>query len=77
MNSELADDVSARFAERLKNASHGDLAAAITLGYQTTLGRPPSTTERAKALDYLQGDLGRVKGFAWLLLNLDEFLYVR
>ena len=77
MNSELADDVSARFAERLQNNSLGNLGAAVTLGYRTALGRPPSATERAKALDYLQGDLGRVKGFAWLLLNLDEFLYVR
>ena len=26
---------------------------------------------------YLQGDPGRLKGLAWLLFNLDEFLYVR
>ncbi|MBI3416317.1 MAG: DUF1553 domain-containing protein [Verrucomicrobia bacterium] len=77
MNSELADDVSARFAERLKKDSRGDLAAAVMLGYRMALGRLPSTMELAKALDYLQGDLGRVKDFAWLLLNLDEFMYVR
>jgi hypothetical protein len=46
-------------------------------GIQTALGRLPTDAERAKALNYTQGDPGRVKGFAWLLLNLDEFLYVR
>ena len=49
----------------------------MTLGYRIALGRPPTEAEVTKALDYIQDDSGRVKGFAWLLLNLDEFLYVR
>ncbi|MEO8428658.1 MAG: DUF1549 and DUF1553 domain-containing protein [Verrucomicrobiota bacterium] len=77
MNDELADYATSRFADRLKKDSVGDLPAAVTLGYKIALGRPPTVSETAKALDYLQGDSARVKGFAWLLLNLDEFLYVR
>jgi hypothetical protein len=77
MNNELVEDASVRFAERLRNLSSGNLSAAVDLGFKIALGRPPSDTERAKALDYLQDDPGRIKGFAWLLFNLDEFLYVR
>jgi len=77
MNNELVQDASNRFAERLREESGGDLTAAVTLGFRIVLGRPPSDTERARALNYVQGDPGGIKGFAWLLLNLDEFLYVR
>jgi hypothetical protein len=77
MNDELAEYASARFAERLTKDSAGNLQAAVTLGYRIALGRPPTEAEGTKALDYIQRDSGRVKGFAWLLLNLDEFLYVR
>ena len=41
------------------------------------VARPPSAAERDVALAYLQGDPGRLKGLAWLLFNLDEFIYVR
>jgi hypothetical protein len=77
MNNELVEDTSVRFAERLRNLSNGDLNAAMDWGFKIALGRPPSDSERAKALDYLERDPGRIKGFAWLLFNLDEFLYVR
>jgi hypothetical protein len=77
MNNEFVENVSTRFAERLKKDAIGDPAAAVTLGFRTALGRLPTDAERAKALNYTQGDPGRIKGFAWLLLNLDEFLYVR
>ncbi len=77
MNNELVQDASGRLAERLRKESGGDLTAAVTLGFRIALGRPPSDTERARALNYVQGDPGGIKGFAWLLLNLDEFLYVR
>lgn len=77
MNSELADTVSFEFAERLKRESVGDLSGIVDLGYRSTLGRLPSASERNTSLGYLQSDPSRVKGFAWLLFNLDEFLYVR
>ena len=77
MNNELMEDASSRFAERLKKEAAGDITTAITRGFRIALGRPPSDAERTKALDYVQGDPARVKGLAWLLLNMDEFLYVR
>jgi hypothetical protein len=42
-----------------------------------TIARNPSAAEREIALSYLQKDAQRLKGFAWLLFNLDEFLYAR
>ena len=77
MNNELVEDVSGRFAERLKKETDGDITKATTLGFRIALGRTPSDAERAKALDYVQGDPAQLKGLAWLLLNMDEFLYVR
>ena len=76
MNSSEVDTASATFAERLKKESGGDLQAAVKLAYQITFARPPSNSENDRALSYLDGDSGRLKGFAWLLFNLDEFVYV-
>jgi len=77
MNSEVIDGATAKFAGRLERGSGGDLGAAVDLGYRVAVARPPSATERDVALAYLQGDAARLKGLAWLLFNLDEFLYAR
>ena len=77
MNSEWVDEVATQFAARLKKDSAGDPSAAVTLGFRIALGRPPTESERKQALAYLPADPEGTKGFAWLLLNLDEFLYVR
>jgi hypothetical protein len=77
MNSEVIDGATAKFAERLKQESGDDLGVAVDLGYRVAVTRPPSAGERDVALAYLQGDATRLKGFAWLLFNLDEFLYAR
>ena len=77
MNSEVIDGASEKFAERLKRESGGDLGAAVDLGYKVAVARAPSASERDVALAYLQGDAGRLKGLAWLLFNLDEFLHAR
>ena len=49
----------------------------MDLGYRLALARPPSPAERTSALTYLENDPARLKGLAWLLFNLDEFIYVR
>ena len=77
MNSPEIDKASAKLVERLQKESGGDLAAAIDLAYRITVARPPSPGERDEALTYLRNDPARLKGFAWLLFNLDEFIYVR
>jgi hypothetical protein len=77
MNGEEIDRATAAFADRLKAESGGDLKAAANLAYQTALARPPSRAEAERALAYLAGEPGRLRGLAWLLFNLDEFNYVR
>ena len=51
--------------------------AAVDLAYRSALARPPSASEANHALAYLDNDPNRLKNFAWLLFNLDEFVYVR
>jgi hypothetical protein len=77
MNNEFTQDVAASLAERLRRDAVGDVGVIVNRGFQSALGRSPSESERLKSLNYLQGDPKRVQGFAWMLLNLDEFLYVR
>jgi hypothetical protein len=77
MNSDVVDKASGQFAARLRTVSGGDLRAAVELGYRIALARPPSPAEQHYALTYLGTDPTRLRGFAWLLFNLDEFVYVR
>jgi hypothetical protein len=77
MNSEEIEAASVKLAERLQKESGGDLKGAVDLGYKLTFGRPPSAVEKDRALSYIESDPARLKGFAWLLYNLDEFIYVR
>jgi hypothetical protein len=77
MNSPEIEAASTKLAERLQKESGGDLAAAVELGYRLALGRLPSAGEKDKALTYVENDPARLKGFAWLLFNLDEFIYIR
>jgi hypothetical protein len=55
----------------------GDLQAAVGAAYRRTLGRRPSGTEIDYALTYIEKDPARMKELAWLLFNLDEFLYLK
>jgi len=77
MNSDEIEKASAKFAARLQTASQGDLNTAIDLAYRIALSRPPSANEKDRALTYLASDPSRLKGLAWLIFNLDEFIYVR
>ena len=77
MNSEEVERASLKFADRLQKESNGDLRAAIDLGYRWTVCRPPSSRERERVLAYLENDSAKLKGLAWLLFNLDEFIYLR
>jgi hypothetical protein len=77
MNSELVEKESEKLASLVLKESSGALNPAITSAYQRTLGRKPSGTELDYALTYIDKDPARMKELAWLLFNLDEFLYVR
>jgi hypothetical protein len=77
MNSDAIEQATARFGVRLKDESGGNLPGAVDLGFRVVLARPPSASERERALAYLENDPARLPGLAWLLFNMDEFLYVR
>jgi hypothetical protein len=77
MNDDLIETESAKFADRMIEESGGELGNAVKLAYTEALGREPSGSELDQSLTYLKGDPARMKGLAWLLFNLDEFIYVR
>ncbi len=77
MNGDLVQKESEKLAALVLKESPGDIAGAVTLAYQRVLARKPTAAERDYALTYLANDPGRMKELAWLLFNLDEFIYVR
>jgi hypothetical protein len=77
MNSDLVEQESEKLAALSMKEATGDLDAAITAAYRRTLGREPSGSELDYALTYIENDPARMKELAWLLFNLDEFIYVR
>ena len=48
-----------------------------TSGTESPLARPATPRDKDQALTYLNNDPSRLKGFAWMLFNLDEFVYVQ
>jgi hypothetical protein len=74
MNSPEIEKASTMFADRL---SKEPLPVAVDLGYRIALHRPPTPAEKDQSLTYLANDPKRLKSFAWLLFNLDEFLYIQ
>ncbi len=77
MNNPVIENASVKLAERLEKESNGDLGSAIDLAYKVTLSRPPSPSEKDSSLTYINNDPKRLKNFAWVLFNLDEFIYLR
>ena len=77
MNSDEVEKASAKFAERLQKESGGNIEAAVDLGYRIAVGRAPSAREKDAALSYVREDPARLKDLAWMLFNLDEFIFVR
>jgi Protein of unknown function (DUF1553)/Protein of unknown function (DUF1549) len=77
MNSPEIEKASTMFADRLKKESEGDLSKAVNLAYRIALCRPPSPGERENALTYLGANPDRLKNLAWLMFNLDEFIYIQ
>jgi hypothetical protein len=77
MNSPEIEKATTMFADRLKKESEGDMGKAVDLAYRIALIRPPSSDEKETAQAYLGGAPDRLKNLAWLILNLDEFIYVQ
>jgi hypothetical protein len=77
MNNDLVEKESEKLAALVLKEASGDVHAAVTSAFQRTLGRKPSGSELDYALTYIENDSARMKELAWLLFNLDEFIYVR
>jgi hypothetical protein len=77
MNNDLVEKESQKLADLVLKETSGDLHAAVAAAYQRTLARKPTGSELDYALTYIENDPARMKELAWLLFNLDEFLYVK
>jgi hypothetical protein len=77
MNNDLVEKESEKLAGLVLKEASGDLHAAVAAAYQRTLARKPTSSELDYALTYIENDPARMKELAWLLFNLDEFLYVK
>jgi hypothetical protein len=75
LNNEFVLRQAKLFADRVKEAAGGDPARQIDLAYRIALSRPPSAEEAALGTEFL-----RKRGladFTHVILNLNEFVYVR
>lgn len=90
LNNEFVHEQAARFAERIQTARSTD-RERVEFAFETTLGRPPTTSEREQALQYVTSmqaqlsaagrppeDLARQPwtSFARVLFRLNEFAYL-
>jgi hypothetical protein len=63
-----------RLAERVRREA-SDPAAQVDVAYRIVLARPPAAAERDVALQLIAGQ--SLASFTHVLLNLDEFMYMR
>jgi Protein of unknown function (DUF1553) len=74
MNDEFVLRQAQLFANRLQEAAQ-DPAKQIDLAYRLALARPPQLTELQVNLDFLK--TRKLVDFTHVMLNLNEFLYLR
>ena len=77
MNSDVIDGATAKFAERLKKESGGDSAPRSTSATGSPSPAPRRRRNGTSPWPTSATIRPGLKGFAWLLFNLDEFIYVR
>ena len=77
MNGELVEKESEKLAALVLKESRGDVTRGGDLGISAHSGPQASPAELDYSLTYIGNDPARMKELAWLLFNLDEFIYVR
>lgn len=77
MNNDLVEKESQKLADVAWKNTLGDLSKAVVEEYQRTLSRKPTNAEMDYALTRVGNDPAQLKELAWLLFNLDEFIYVK
>jgi hypothetical protein len=75
MNDEFVVKQSELFAKRVAESEPQDTRRQIELAYRLALGRAPNEEERKLAVEYMSKH--GLNGFAHVLLNLNEFVYLR
>jgi hypothetical protein len=75
LNDEFVLKQARLFADRVKEAAPNDAAKQIDLAYRIALTRPPDEKEFAIASDFLKKQ--SLVDLTHVILNLNEFLYVR
>jgi len=75
LNDEFVLRQSKLFADRVEEAAPGDATKRIEMAYRIALSRPPREDEARLAADFLKKR--SLADFTHVLLNLNEFLYVR
>jgi hypothetical protein len=63
------------FAQRVREAEPADSIRQIDFAYRIALGRPPRPEEVESASSYLKQHT--LSGLTHVLLNLNEFVYLR
>jgi hypothetical protein len=75
MNNSFIQRQSRLFAERVSKEAGTDPTAQVDRAYRLAFGRPPTATETQRAVAVArENGLGSV---CWVLLNANEFLYVK
>jgi hypothetical protein len=83
MNSPWVEEAAREFGKRLMKQTNDDLVQAIDVGFKMALSRPPTPAEAEAVLKHLKscsgcdGLLQGAEKLGWLLVNMDEFLFVR
>ncbi len=77
MNNPLTDQAADAFGSRLEKLADDDPERGVIAGFRIALGRVPDESELRTALDYLNRGPEPFKRLAWMLINLDEFIYIR
>jgi hypothetical protein len=83
MNSPLVEEAAKDFGRGLMKEANQDLGHAIELGFKMALSRAPTAVEKENIGRHLQNCSGcdvashGAEKLGWLLMNLDEFLFVR
>jgi hypothetical protein len=75
MNNSFVRRQAHHLALRVQQEAGADLAAQVELAYRRALGRPPSPEEVRRAVG-LAVEHG-MESFCWVLLNANEFLYLK
>ena len=75
MNNSFVQRQAERLASRLIVEAGADPSHQIALGYRLALGRSPSESEAARAIDLARGE--GLQSVCWALLNASEFQYLK